>query len=111
VSTTGLDVIKNKIDKKYNTLNSYRSHQTSIERINETETHVNIAKLVLTDDEFKEDDTKESYNRIHGYKIKVPFKEKKNLKSTLNLQNFNNISCNLMSENKMPSSRKVWRKK
>jgi DNA topoisomerase VI subunit B len=104
------------MDKKHQTLFSYRSQKTSIERINDTENRINTKKLCLYEDETKneniiEEEIKEPHNLIHGYKIKIPFKEKKNLRSNLNLQSFNNTSCNLVNGQKILSSRKFWKKK
>jgi hypothetical protein len=51
-------------------------------------------------------------NQIQGYKVKIPFREKKNLKSTLNLRQFNKTSTSVLGAQKpFSSSRKLWAKK
>lgn len=104
-----------KIDKKNEQLFTYRSQQTSIEREPVDGDINDPTKPDLANDsrrKFHNASSNIANNQIEGYKIQIPFREKKNLKSTLNLRQFNKTSNSFLSGmTKLNSSRKQWKKR
>mmetsp|Transcript_30025 Transcript_30025/g.26598 ORF Transcript_30025/g.26598 Transcript_30025/m.26598 type:complete len:118 (-) Transcript_30025:45-398(-) len=100
-----------KMDKKAAAL-YYKSQNTSIERGEEDDQVPSDSNKDIKLKEISSNERNNQVNQIHGYKVKIPFKEKKNLRSTLSLRQFNKSSSTFISNptKTLNSGRKVWRK-